>query len=67
MCVCVCVVLHGSLRLRRVLPITSFCAEQDIDKEVLDSCLSFLQADPLEPYVRVLMDVPAVLQVRFHK
>jgi hypothetical protein len=50
-----------------VLPITAFCTEQDIDKEVLDSCLSFLQADPLEPYVTVLTNVPAVLQVRFHK
>lgn len=60
--------LWGCLRgLCRVLPITAFCTEQDIDKEVLDSCLSFLQADPLEPYVTVLTNVPAVLQVRFHK
>jgi hypothetical protein len=52
---------------RRVLPIKAFCSDNDIDREVLDSILSFLQADPLEPYVAVLVDVPATLDVRFHR
>lgn len=51
----------------RVLPFTSFCSQHDIDKEQLDSCLSFLQADPLEPYVAVLPNVAATLDVRFHR
>lgn len=51
----------------RVLPIKAFCSEHDVDPEVLDSCLSFLQADPLEPYVAVLSNVASTLDVRFHK
>lgn len=68
MLVCALMLLPMLLQhAHRVLPITSTCAELDVDQKTLDACLSYLQQDPVEPYVEVLSSVAATLDVRFHK
>jgi ATP-dependent DNA helicase Q4 len=51
----------------RALPIASTAAELDVSEEVMESCLSFLQADAEEPYLAALPNAAATLDVRFHK
>jgi len=49
------------------LALTSTSVELDLGEEVMESCLSFLQADPVEPYLAVLATVAETYDVRFHK
>jgi hypothetical protein len=51
----------------RALPLAAACAELDLSEEVLEGCLSFLQADPKEPFLTALPNCAASLDVRFHK
>lgn len=53
--------------LSRALPVAATCAELDVSVEVLESCLSFLQADPEEPFLAALPNAAAMLDVRFHR
>eukprot|EP00775_Hariotina_reticulata_P004471 gene4471-4725_t len=50
----------------RALPLAAACAEMDLSEEVLEGCLSFLQADPQEPFLTALPNCAASLDVRFH-
>lgn len=51
----------------RCVPLQATCAELDANEEVLECCLSFLQADPVEPYLVALPNAAATIDVRFHK
>ncbi len=51
----------------RALPLGPTCAELDLQEEVLEAVLSFLQAGPGEPYLAALPNAAAVLDVRFHR
>lgn len=51
----------------RAVPVVATCAELDVSEEVLESCLSFLQADAEEPFLTALPHAAATLDVRFHK
>jgi hypothetical protein len=42
-------------------------AELDLGEEVMEGCLSFLQADAVEPYITALPNAAATIDVRFHK
>jgi hypothetical protein len=51
----------------RALPVQSAAAELDLGGEVMEGCLSFLQADAVEPYITALPNAAATIDVRFHK
>eukprot|EP00879_Flechtneria_rotunda_P002394 GHRR01002590.1.p1 GENE.GHRR01002590.1~~GHRR01002590.1.p1 ORF type:complete len:493 (+),score=207.62 GHRR01002590.1:823-2301(+) len=51
----------------RALPIVAAAAELDMNEEVLEGCLSFLQADPTEPFITALPNAAATMDVRFHR
>lgn len=42
-------------------------AELDLAEEVMEGCLSFLQADAVEPFITALPNTAATIDVRFHK
>ncbi|WIA09963.1 hypothetical protein OEZ85_010175 [Tetradesmus obliquus] len=51
----------------RALPVQAAAAELDVAEEVMEGCLSFLQADAVEPFITALPNTAATIDVRFHK